>query len=62
MIFLQSSRDGSNPCHTRDRGAPCSLVLEIRDDLGQTEHAHGDDDEANAVGKLREPEAVACHT
>ena len=33
-------------------------MLEISNDLGQAEHPHGDDDKADAVSQLREPEAV----
>ena len=37
------------------------LQLEVADDLGGAEHAHGDDDEADAVGELRDVEGEAQH-
>ena len=41
--------------HHRARG----LVLEIANDLAEAEHAHRDDDEADAVGELRQIERKA---
>ncbi len=35
------------------------LVLQVADDLAEAEHAHGDDDEADAVGQLRHIEREA---
>src|SRR5205823_9312728 len=37
------------------------LHLQVGDDLRRAEHAHRDDDEADAVGKLRYPKGEAQH-
>ncbi len=59
MMRCQSSRVGNKPVTFLIAALRVALVLEIGDDLAEAEHAHGDDDEADAVGELRQAERVA---